>query len=72
MDEMNIVSKFMTGMVSKIITKVLKQKLGYDVKLRLNEIKITVTDGQTHLHLDADADIDKDELTRIIKANVGL
>lgn len=72
MDEMKITSKFMTNIVSKIITKVLKQKLGYNVDFKLNAIKINLDDEQAHIHLDVDADIDKDELTKIISANVGL
>ena len=62
----------MTNIVSKIITKVLKQKLGYNVDFKLNAIKINLDDEQAHIHLDVDADIDKDELTKIISANVGL
>lgn len=72
MDEMKITSKFMTNIVSKIITKVLKQKLGYNVDFKLNAIKINLDDEQAHIHLDVDADINKDELTKIISANVGL
>ena len=72
MDEMKITSKFMTGMVSKIITKILKQRLGYNIDLNLNAIKINLDDERAHIHLDVDADIDKYELTKIISANMGL
>lgn len=72
MDEMNIMSKFTTSIVSKIITKILKQKLGYNVDLKLNAIKINLDDEQAHIHLDVDADISKDELMKIISTNMGL
>lgn len=66
MDEMNIVSKFTTSIVSKIVTKILKNKLGYDASIKLNEIRVKIDNEQAHIHLDAEVDIDKSELTRII------
>lgn len=71
MDEMKIVSKFTTNMVSKLVKMVLRKKLGYNVEIQLNEIKTTITDGKTHIHLDVDAELDKEELTKILK-NIGL
>ena len=72
MDEMKITSKFTTNIVSKIITKILKQKLGYNAELKLNAIKINLDDEQAHIHLDVDVDISKEELLRIISTNMGL
>lgn len=71
MDEMKIVSKFTTNMISKLVKMVLRKKLGYNVDIQLNEIKTTITDGKTYIHLDVDAELDKDELTKILK-NIGL
>lgn len=71
MDEMKIVSKFTTNVISKFVKMVLRKKLGYDVDIQLNEIKTTITDGKTHVHLDVDAELDKEELLKILK-NVGL
>lgn len=72
MDEMNIVSKFTTNMISKIVTKILKQKLGYNVEVKMNEIKISIDDGKAHIHLNVDAEIDNSELTRIVKDSMGI
>lgn len=72
MDEMKITSKFTTNIVSKIITKILKQKLGYNTELKLNAIKINLDDEKAHIHLDVDADISKEELLRIISTNMEL
>lgn len=71
MDEMNIVSKFTTVMISKIAKKVLRKKLGYNVDIQLNEIKASIADGKTHIHLDVDAELSKEELMKILK-NIGL
>lgn len=71
MDEMKIVSKFTTNVISKLVKMVLRKKLGYDIDIQLNEIKTTITDGKTHVHLDVDAELDKEELLKILK-NIGL
>ncbi len=71
MDEMRIVSKFTTGMISKLLKLALRKKLGYDIDIRLNEVTAKVDNGKTHIHLDVDAELEKDELTKILK-NVGL
>ncbi len=71
MDEMNIVSKFTNGLVSKAIRMVLKHKLGYDIDIQLNELKTKIVDGETHAHVDLDIKIDKEQLTKILK-EVGL
>ena len=71
MDEMKIVSKFTTNMISKLVKMVLRKKLGYDIDIQLNEIKTTITDGKTHVHLDVDAELEKEELMNILK-KIGL
>lgn len=71
MDEMRIVSKFTTSMISKLLKLTLRKKLGYDIDIRLNEVTAKVDNGKTHIHLDVDAELEKDELTKILK-NVDL
>lgn len=71
MDEMKIVSKFTTNMISKLVKMVLRKKLGYEIDIQLNEIKASIADGKTHIHLDVDAKLEKEELLKILK-NIGL
>ncbi len=71
MDEMKIVSKFTTNMISKLVKMVLRKKLGYNIDIQVNEIKTTITDGKTHVHLDVDAELEKEELVKILK-KIGL
>ena len=63
---MKIQSKFMTGLVSRIVKKVLRTKLGCEVDIQLNEFRTTVIDDKTHVHLDLDADLTKEELMKNI------
>ena len=71
MDEVKIVSKFMTVLISKAVRMAIRKKIGYDIQLNLNEIRLTVIEGKVHVHLDADADLDHDELMKIL-GNIGL
>lgn len=43
---MKIQSKFMTGLVSRIVKKVLRTKLGCEVDIQLNEFRTTVIDTE--------------------------
>lgn len=69
MDEMKITSKFLTGVVSKILERTLKKKLGYHIDIRLNGINVTCNDGKIHAHLDVDCELSKEEFERILKTN---
>ena len=66
---MKIVSKFTTGIVSKLAEVALRKKL--DADITLNEVQVTVVDGKTHIHLNLDAELGKEELTKILK-NIGI
>lgn len=67
MDEMKIVSKFTTNMISKLVRVVLRKKFGCDIDIQLNEIKTTIADNKTHIHLDVDAELEKEELMKLLK-----
>lgn len=71
MDEMRIRSKFITGIISKLLVTVVKQKLGYNIDLKLNTVNVTVGDGKAHAHLDIDAEVSNEEIMRIL-SGVGL
>ena len=70
MDEMKLKlsTKFMKGMVSKLIAKALYKKLGYKVDIQLNDINVEFIDGETSIHADVDLRLDKDEFAKLIKS----
>ena len=70
MDEMKLKlsTKFMKGMVSKLIAKALYKKLGYKVDIQLNDINVEFIDGETSIHADVDLRLDKEEFTKFIKS----
>lgn len=65
---MKIESKFITGIVSKIANKVVRDKLGYNIDIQLNGLRTTVIDDKTHVHLDVDLELTKEELNKLLKS----
>ena len=70
MDEMKLKlsTKFMRGMVSKLISKAVYKKLGYKVDIQLNDINVEFIDGETSIHADVDLRLDKEDFTKLIKS----
>lgn len=70
MDELklNLSSKLMRGIVTKLISKAVYKKTGYKIGIELNNINVEVINGRAHIHINADAEIDNDELTKIVRA----
>lgn len=70
MDELklNLSSKFMRGIVTKLIAKAIYKKTGYKIDVELNSINVEVVDGTAHIHADVDAEIDNNELKKIVSA----
>ena len=69
MDELklNLSSKFMRGLVTKLIAKAIYKKTGYKIGVELNSINVEVINGKAHIHADVDAEIDNEELMKIVK-----
>ena len=68
MDELklNLSSKFMKGIVTKLIAKAIYKKTGYKIDVELNSINVEIIDGKAHIHADVDVEIDNNELKKIV------
>lgn len=69
--KLNLSTKFMRGIVTKLISKLIFKKYGYKIDIQLNEIGIEVINGKAFIHADVDAEIDNSELMKIVKS-IGL
>ena len=67
MDNMYIRLPLIKRILSKIIERAIRKKLGYSVDICLNEVIVTFDGEKAHVHLNADADMSKEELAKIIK-----
>ncbi len=73
MDDMKIESKFVRGLVSGILERVVKKKLGYDVDVELNAFRTVILDERTHVHLDIDLELSKEDTYALLKSlNIGV
>lgn len=70
MDEFkfNLSTKFMRGLLAKLISRKIKKQYGYKIDIYLSEIKMDMLDGQTHLHVNVDLDMSSDEFKKLMKA----
>ena len=68
MDEMklNLGSKFMRKVASKIISKYLSKTLGYKVRIDLNKLNVNFDDGDTIIKTDLELRMDKHEFKKLI------
>ena len=69
MDEMKLKlsTKFMRGIVSKLISKIIYKNFGYKVNIQLNELDVSVIDGETKMYANVEIKMDSSEFTKLIK-----
>lgn len=69
MDEMNmkLSTKFMRGIVSKLISKAIYKKIGYKVDIQLNDLDISVIDGETKILTNVEVRVNSNEFMKIMK-----
>lgn len=70
MDEMIIKlrTKFMRKLVSKLLSKEIKSKTGYEVDIQLDEFDASFSDGDITINANLEIKMDKQEFMRILKA----
>ncbi len=67
MDQMILESKFMQTIISKILKKIVKKKIGYDIDIQITELQVFNFDDKARIILGATTDIQRDELNNILK-----
>lgn len=69
MDIMKIESKFMTGLIGKVIEKALKRKTGRDIRVQLNEIGVQdITDDIISAKINLEMRMSKEELSKLLES----
>lgn len=66
-DIMQIKTKFMRSVISKLIGIAIKNKLGYKVKVQLDEIDIRIDNEIAHVHVNGGFDMKVDDLKKFTK-----
>ena len=70
MDEMliNLKSKFMRKVVSKLLSKSIKSKTGYEIDVQFDELNASFEDGEITVKANLEAKMSKDEFMKILKS----
>lgn len=73
MDEMKLKlsTKFMRNFIAKLISKVIYKKFGYKVDIQINDLAISIVNGETKVSTNVEMSMNGEEFTKIVK-NVGL
>lgn len=64
---LKISTKFMKGIVAKIISRNIYKKLGYRIDIQLNDVQVDMIDGDVKIHINADTKMNKTEFDRLVK-----
>ena len=64
----NLRTKFMRKVVSKLISKTIKSRAGYEVDVQLGELNVSFEDGEITVKANLEAKLNKEEFMRILKS----
>lgn len=69
MDELklSLSTKFMKGIVAKLIARAIRKKVGCDIDILLNNVSLKHDGGRVYIHVDVDAEMDSKDLTKLTK-----
>lgn len=70
MDEMKVKlsTKFMRGMVSKLVARAIYKKTGCKVNIQLNDLDVSVLDGETKVNVNVEFALNSNEFMKIMKS----
>ena len=70
MDEMKVKlsTKFMRSIVAKLISKAIQKKLGYKIDIQLNDLDVSIIDGETKILTNVELKLDSKEFVKIMKS----
>lgn len=66
-DIMQIKTRFMRSVIAKLIGIAIKNKLGYKVKVQLDDIDIRIDEEIAHVHVNGGFDMKVDDLKKFAK-----
>lgn len=69
--KLTLKTRFMRNIVAKLVSKAIEKKLGYKVKIQLNDLDVDIVDGETKISTSLELKVDSNEFKKIIKT-IGL
>ena len=70
MDEMKLKlsTKFMRGIVAKLIAKAIYKKTGCKVNIQLNDLDVSIIDGETRINTNVELKLNSNEFMKMMKS----
>lgn len=65
--KLKISTKFMKGIIAKIVSKKIYKQFGYKIDIQLNDIQLDIIDGDVKIHVDVDGKMNKTEFSRLME-----
>lgn len=65
--ELTLTTKFMRGLVAKLIKKAIYKKYGCKVDIQLNDLDIKIKDGDTTIQTNVEVKMNSDEFMQLMK-----
>lgn len=65
-DIMQIKTKFMRGVISKVLGMTIRSKFGYKVTVDLSDIDIRIDEENAHIHICGDVDMKVNDLKKFV------
>ena len=69
MDELYFNSTFSKWIVAKAIQKMVKDEIGYDIKVQLDALKISSSEGNTTVKVSGELTIQKEDVLKLFKSS---
>ena len=68
MDEMklNLTTKFMRGVLARIISRKIKKQYGYKIDIHFDEIKLDMFDGHTYARVHMDLNLSSEDFKKLM------
>ena len=66
--ELKLSTKFMRTIASKLIAKFIYKKYGYKVNVQLNDLDISVIDGETKLNANVEMTANSNEFMKMMRS----
>ena len=61
---LNVSSKFMTGLASKVLSVILGKSLGCDIRIKLEEMKVITQGNEVQIKLNASAFMEQEDFKK--------
>lgn len=67
MDVLKIKTRFMKGIICKLIKTAIKKAYGFDVEIELDALELAANDDKMHIEVNAKVDVKTSDVKQIIK-----